>query len=68
MHKEGGPDEIIARVLQEMHSSTALILKVIFDCSLYTGVVTNDWKIANVTPLFKKGNQLPTSNYTGQFC
>ena len=58
-----GPDGISARVLKEMHSSIALILKVIFDCCLSTGVVPNDWKIANVTPLFKKSDRLQTSNY-----
>ena len=63
IHKATGPDGISARVLKEMHSSIAPILKVIFDCCLNTGVVTNDWKIANVTPLFKKGDRLQTSNY-----
>ena len=56
IHKATGPDRISARVLKEMHSSIAPILKVIFDCCLNTGVVPNDWKIANVTPLFKKGD------------
>ena len=63
IHKATGPDEISARVLKEMHSSITPILKVIFDCCLNTGVVPNDWKIANVTPLFKKGDRLQTSNY-----
>ena len=63
IHKATGPDRISARVLKEMHSSIAPILKVIFDCCLNTGVVPNDWKVANVTPLFKKGDRLQTSNY-----
>ena len=46
-----------------MHSSIAPILKVVFDCSLNTGVVPNDWKIENFTPLFKKGDRFQTSNY-----
>ena len=65
--KAAGPDEtsymISARALKEMHSLIALILKAIFNFSLNTGVVPNDWKIANVTPLFKKGGRLQTSNY-----
>ena len=63
IHKATDPDGISARVLKEMHSLIAPILKVIFDCCLSTGVVSNDWKIANVTPLFKKGDRLQTSNY-----
>ena len=56
-HKAAGRDGISARVLKEIHSSIALILKA---SSLNTGVVPNDWKMANVIPLFKKGGQLQT--------
>ena len=41
-HKAASPDGISARVLKEMHSSIALILKVIFDFSLNTGIVPNE--------------------------
>ena len=54
---------ISAKILKEIHSSIAVILKVIFVCSHNTGVIPNDWKGANVTPPFKKGNQLQISNY-----
>ena len=53
----------LVQVLKEMHSSIAPILKVIFGCSLNTGVVPNDWKTANTKPLFKKSDWLQTSNY-----
>ena len=46
-----------------MHSSTAPILKVTFNCSINTGVAPNDWKAANIKFLFKKVDRLPTSNY-----
>ena len=55
-HKAASPDRISARVLKEMHNSIVLILKVNFDCSLNTGVVPNDWNIANINPLFKKSD------------
>ena len=42
IYKATGPDGISARVLKEMHSSIAPILKVIFDCCLNTGVVPSD--------------------------
>ena len=41
-YKAAGLDGISARVLKEMHSSIALILKVIFDFSLNTGTVPNE--------------------------
>ena len=40
-HKAAGLDGVIARVLKEMHSSIVLILKVIFNFSLNTGIVPN---------------------------
>ena len=58
-----GQDGINARVLKEMHRSVAPILKVTFNCSLNTGVAPNNWKVANIKLLFKKVDQLPTSNY-----
>ena len=35
----------------------------IFNSSLQTGVVVTDWKMANVTPVFKKGSKSSPSNY-----
>ena len=51
-HKPADPTGIGASLKKEIHSSIAPMLKVIFDCSLNTGVVPNDWKTANITPLF----------------
>ena len=62
-HTTVGQDGTNSRVLKEMHSSNAPILKVTFNCSLNTGVAPNDWKAANIKFLFKKVDRLPTSNY-----
>ena len=35
----------------------------LFTKSLTEGVVPPDWKLANVTPIFKKGNKSIVSNY-----
>ena len=38
-------------------------LAVLYSKSLYEGVVPSDWKLANVTPIFKKGSKSNPSNY-----
>ena len=35
----------------------------IISASLHTGVVPDDWKTANVTPIFKTGNRQRVENY-----
>ena len=35
----------------------------IFNKSMSEGVVPQDWKIANITPIFKKGTKLDSGNY-----
>ena len=38
-------------------------LGIIFNYSLNTGAVPSNWKMANVTPLFKKGDHSQPNNY-----
>ena len=45
------------RILKETSDVIAHILRVIFQLSLDTGIVPNDWKIANVVPVYKKGDK-----------
>ena len=61
--KSPGPDEIYARVLKECKSEVSSKLNVIFNKSLENGDVPEAWKLANVVPIFKKGNRTVTSNY-----
>eukprot|EP00061_Rhincodon_typus_P014789 g42077.t1 len=49
-----GPDELHPRDLQEIAEKIVKALVVIFQESLESGRVLEDWKMANVTPLFKK--------------
>ena len=55
-HKASGPDSIPPTVLKELSNEIAPILQIIFQISLTTGQVPDDWKEANVAPIFKKGD------------
>ena len=61
--KAFGVDGVSNAVLKNCAESFAKPLKIIFDKSLKTGEVPKEWKEANVTPLFKKGDKLERSNY-----
>ena len=64
-HKASGPDEISPspRILKELHLEIAPVLCHIFNISLDTGTVPDDWKKATVAPVFKKGLKSKPSNY-----
>ena len=53
IHKAAGPDLINGRLLKECCDACAPILQLIFQRSLESGTIPNDWRHANVTPLFK---------------
>jgi hypothetical protein len=61
--KAPGPDGISARVLKELADEIAPILTLIFRVSLETGQVPADWKDANVSPIYKKGEHYDPANY-----
>jgi hypothetical protein len=50
-------------LVKELAEQIAVPLSVIFNKSLQEGVVPPDWKLANVSPIFKKGNRTSASNY-----
>ena len=62
-HKATGPDLIPPTVLKELSYEISPILEIIFNISLQTGQVPNDWKEANIAPIFKKGDKHSPSNY-----
>ena len=63
IHKASGPDQIRPRVLKEMENQVAPMLTVIFKKSYDDGEVPEDWKTANITPVFKKGKRCDPTNY-----
>jgi hypothetical protein len=62
-YKATGPDSITSRVLRELSTDIAPILKIIFKRSYDTGDLPDIWKNANVSPIFKKGKRFETVNY-----
>ena len=72
-YKSCGPDKIHPHVLKETAASCSIPLSIIFRESLRVGETPDDWKKANVTPIFKKGSRNEPANYrpvslTSQVC
>ena len=62
-NKASGPDKIPTRILKVAAEPISHCLQLLFTASLHTGIVPNDWKQANITPVFKKGERFKASNY-----
>jgi len=58
-----GPDGMHPRMLRELADDIAEPLSIIFERSWRTGEVPEDWRKANVTPIFKKGKKEDPGNY-----
>ena len=61
--KAQGPDEIHPKLLQELSQELAEPLAIMFNKSLEAMKVPEDWKAAQVKPIFKKGNRTMPTNY-----
>ena len=61
--KACGPDGIHPKLLKECAEIIAITLYLIFSKTLQSGVVPADWKLANVSPIHKKGWRAMASNY-----
>ena len=58
-----GPDKIGTQLLQELVDSIAQPLAAVMHMSLEDSTVPEDWRTANVTPIFKKGSKSHPGNY-----
>jgi len=58
-----GPDKISARFLKEYVNVISYPLSLLFESSMRSGIVPQDWRLANVTPIFKKGSKSKPENY-----
>ena len=63
VHKATGPDGISARWLKETASQFVPAISLLFQASLSQGSVPDEWKRANVAPIFKKGDKQKAENY-----
>jgi hypothetical protein len=63
INKSPGPDLVYPVLIKNLCNEVAPILQEIFNLSLKTGNIPNDWKRANITPIFKKGDKSLPENY-----
>ena len=63
IHKAMGPDGIPNILLKTCAEEISYGLSAIFQYSLDTGTLPLDWRNANVTPVFKKGDRHLAENY-----
>ena len=61
--KSPGPDDIHPRILKELCPQITNALKIIFDVSLATGQLPDEWKSSTVSVIYKKGKKSVVSNY-----
>ena len=62
-HKAAGPDGITPRILKHLAKTLAPILCNIFRLSYDRGEIPDDWREANVVPIYKKGDRSTPANY-----
>ena len=61
--KAVGPNSIPNLILKEFEDKLKIPLTIIINISFLTGKFPKQCKTANITPIFKKGNKLGSSNY-----
>ena len=57
------PDELHPRVLKELATELGPVFAHLFQQSIDTGKIPNEWSLANICPLFKKSDRSLTCNY-----
>ena len=62
-NKSCGPDSMHPRILKELSNYIAKPIAAIFNASLQQGTLPHDWKLANISPIYKKGSRNIAENY-----
>ncbi|KFV90887.1 hypothetical protein N327_12948, partial [Fulmarus glacialis] len=58
-----GPDGMHPRVLKELSEVITKHLSILYQLCWLTGEVPVDWRLVNVTPIYKKGQKEDFGNY-----
>ena len=58
-----GPDDICNKILIELKNELALPLSSLFRKSMDDSRIPDDWRLSNVTPIYKKGTKSDPVNY-----
>ncbi|MES9950854.1 MAG: reverse transcriptase family protein, partial [Candidatus Thiodiazotropha sp.] len=58
-----GPDELHPRVLKELAEELGPVFADLFQQSIDKGEIPKEWSLANICPLYKKGDRALASNY-----
>ena len=61
--KAAGPDNISTYYLKNMALQLARPLQILYQKSLDSSTIPDDWKKSNITPLYKKGARSDVGNY-----
>ena len=61
--KSKGPDNFHPRFLKETADNISYPITILFNKSLSKGILPSDWKLVNVTCIFKSGDKTKSSNY-----
>ena len=62
-NKAPGPDGIAGVILKKCASNLAYPLSILYNISFSMGQLPSDWKLANVVPVYKKGDKSNIENY-----
>ena len=62
-NKSKGPDNIDGLLLKNCAQSISYSLTILFNISFRTGSLPTEWKMANIVPVYKKGDKNCIENY-----